>query len=206
MKMKRTLTAALVAATFVLGLANHASATLIASFEGALDANWNASGPAATFGNTIGVTEGSDSLKVAAAAGWQQSVYWGSASVVADLIAGATLDMDVTIPADAGVAPGDDWADVYLVIQGDGQGWLSTAAPIATNGTTETQSWDYHAAGATLNPAAAWFEIILIVNSGAARDVYVDNIRIASVPEPSSLLLVGMGGLASLGGLVRRRR
>ena len=204
MKTKLTLTAALLAATFILGQANHASAALLASFEGALDTNWNAAGPVATFGNTIGVTDGSDSLKIAAAAGWQQSVYLADEAVVADLIAGATLDMDVTIPADAGVASGDDWADVYLVIQGDGQGWLSTAAPIATDGTTETQSWDYHSAGATLNPAASWFEIILIVNSGAARDVYVDNIRITSVPEPTSLLLLGISGLVGIG--ARRRR
>ena len=206
MKTRITLTAALLAASFLLGQANHASATLLATFEGALDTNWNAAGPSTTFGNTVGVTDGSDSLKVAAASGWQQSVYLADASVVADLIAGATLDMDVTIPADAGVAPIDDWADVYLVMQGDGQSWLSSAAPVATDGTTVTQSWDYHASGATLNPAATWFEIILVVNPGAARDIYVDNIRITSVPEPSSLLLVGMGGLASLAGLVRRRR
>ena len=196
---------ALLAMSLVLGSVNQASASLIlASFEGGLDANWNAAGPPTSFGNTTGVTDGSDSLKVDAAAGWQQSVYWAGASVVADLIAGATLDMDVTIPTDAGIDPGTDWADIYFVMQGDGQAWMSNAAPVPTDGTTFTQSWDYHASGATLNPAAAWFEIILIANSSAARSIYIDNVRITSaIPEPSSVMLLGLGGFFSL---VRRRR
>ena len=65
---------------------------------------------------------------------------------------------------------------------------------------TQTVSWDYSEAFATITDPPSYVEFIFAFNSGGgATQMYVDNMRL--VPEPATIALLGLGGV-----LLRRRK
>lgn len=84
-------------------------------------------------------------------------------------------------------------AGTYIYLD-DGSGAWTTRAHTVVAGTGNTY---------TFTPTSSDIRIAFVGNDGADSDTLFDSIQVSQVPEPSSALLIGLGGLALT---LRRRR
>lgn len=196
--MKTTLKLALASSAFIMAVS--ANAQLLYSFESQAEVDlWadETGGPDITVSqDTIGATEGSNSMKVSLPEGgftWFASL---DTSVLGPMQDNTMIAMDITVP-DA-----NDWQNMLFVFNGPDHGWQQNdgLAVDLVEGLNQV-TFDY--SGYNLeDPSAAWFKLTLSLNSAAPLDVYIDNVR--AVPEPGTMLV--LGGVAAAAALRRRKK
>jgi PEP-CTERM motif len=141
---------------------------------------------------TVGVTDGSYSATHSHPGGWTFGMINSDApSHVAPM--GNNTQMLIDFTRTEAV---DNYSQIFVQIVQDGSAdYNSPYLSLLGGGLTETLAFDY----GTMNPTAGWSYIKIGFN-GDAGTFNVDNIRF--VPEPASLAMLGLGGLA----ILRRRR
>lgn len=164
--------------------------------------------PAKYSAGTVGVTLGSQSLRVDQS-GWAQSLAIKlDASQRAVFMNSSTFSIDVSVRANDGTIEGG-YSQIYMVyMNAEGAGWQSVTGTTPLNfywwpgspQRTQTLSVDYSAFRSQVSPNPGWVEIILALNTGggAPTDMYFDNAQLTGVPEPATLALLGAGALLSL--------
>jgi hypothetical protein len=199
-----------------------AQAVLIGTWEGATDGclSWGDGQisigdpsimPSKYSYGTVGATNGSQSLKLKMQ-GWGQTLSFRlTAAQRAAFMANTTFSIDYSVAADTlGVggyariqgftvnAPGIGWTGNDL---GSTQNfWFWSGSPQRT----QTFSFDYSALKASITPNPSYIELILTTNGqrdtspASPFELYFDNAQLTGVPEPASMLLLGLGGLLSL--------
>jgi hypothetical protein len=208
LRLTSLLATAVVGAALVAPGAAHAQ-TLISGFEGdlstSLGPSWT-SGLTKSFGAS-GATQGSQAVALTHGTGWTQDFSLDGGPALAALIAGsATFEVDVTTPATTA------WRQMFVVMQGAGQGWSQHQFDLAA-GATSTAVLNLVSTGIRANAAAGdkgWWQIYLIFQGGdspASPQVVttLDNVRVTPVPEPSSAA-VGAAALAAVFAAGRRWR
>ena len=210
---KQQFLAAAVASVAVLGGAFAAEGAVLKSFEDATTQGFDSvAGQAATSASTTGATDGTQSLRIDYAAGFQNGTA-SSAFTPAQLALfqpGELVRLDVTQLSPVAVG---NFTQATLRLSyrttapGDNFGFASDFTNNVTFGEgeagTRTASLAVPADFNTANPFAGVF--ISTNNAATAGTFYVDNLRVgadAAVPEPAALGLLGLGGLA----LTARRR
>ncbi len=189
----------------VIGLATGAQGATIDSFESGVG-DWEVIYPLeeSLAQSTTGVTDGTYSMERNFRGSWSEVDLELDASLIAAVNANDTLEVDIST-SESGASVGW-WLQAAFVIQGGnatGSYYLQTAesAIISPDGslTTTTLSFNY-APLMTDGPLTDWGKIRLVVNGGGGGTLYYDNLR--AVPEPATMTLLGLGGLA----LLRRRK
>lgn len=151
-------------------------------------------GTTQSWSNAIGVTEGTYSLGISVpAAEWRNAgiLEWDW-PLTYPIEQNQKLLLDVTVPV--GSASATDTFSLSLVING-GAGWKQgPMVNIPADGATRTYEYDYGA----IASLGGWAQIFAVTNSGEQRTFYVDNLRVANVPEPATFVLLAVGGLMLL--------
>lgn len=163
--------------------------------------------------DTIGVTLNDWSLHVTQS-GWGQSlsIKLQDCDLMDEFWANTELRIDYTVAA--GTAGG--WNEIYKVsLNAEGFGWqdlngdYGNPEPIyhydfwdGSPERTNTAVIDYSQALPDVNEDTSYVEFIIALNSGDGQDeFYFDNARLC-IPEPTTIALLGLGGIA----LIRRRK
>lgn len=186
------------------------------SWENTLD-GWTVGGGNMTFAgfsSTLGVTDGSYSLGLGAPTGAPNyGIQLSSSATTAltlDLASASTVTLDVYVPAgDFGSLLKFD----LLVSQKNGLGGVSldgsAFSESATIGGEKTLTWTIPPAVQTTLAAFPTKATSLVFEIGGGSTsssdmVYLDNLQVVGVPEPSTLALTGLGMAGWL--MIRRRK
>jgi hypothetical protein len=183
---------------------------LVQSWEDGTSGGLNSWGGTFIPHQTIGVTDGQWSLGVTGEIGWWFIGEMGIGAVGGTAFMNSKyIEMDVTTRASDWI--GDSGFNMDFAIQGDGfswtqwsnvmsEGWWSASA----GNRTGTMKIDISPIVASLgNVAPKSLGIYLIMNSYSndgqltSYTAYFDNLRLC-VPEPATLLLLGLGALRNL--------
>jgi hypothetical protein len=184
---------------------------VIGNFEGSLD-NWLPN-DATLSQDTIGATVGTGSMKIAGPGGWHIDAKLDLKPSLLGVL-GSVTQISADVTAFAADMPGNGWMNMEMIYNGQNSdpannniGWQSLGAKDINiwDGQTHTLVWDVPAALMTklggIDSSIGWMELMLITNNGGQNtQLYVDNIKM--IPEPATMGLLGMGGLA----LLRRRK
>lgn len=208
--MKLGVRAALLSATaFTLNFQPTQAATvLVESWENTLD-GWTVSGGgvgSSSFSTAQGVTDGSFSLDLNYASNPTYGTPLFSAynsSWTSILANNPRVSLDVyTPPASFGY-----YLQIQLWVDNADTGYFQDGSYFGTTIGSETTitfpdlpSAQLAILAASSNPTQIGFQI----GGGGAGDVFLDNLRVQSVPEPGTLALLGLGALGLLG--LRGRR
>jgi hypothetical protein len=162
---------------------------------------------------TIGVTLNDYSLHVLQT-GWSRSlaIKLQDVGMMDEFMTHNTFSLDVTVAA-AGPTITGGYSQVNAVyMNAPGPGWTTVASGNPVNfywwagspQRTLTLNVDYTAFRNAITNPNSYIEIILALNTGdgAPPDMYFDNASLSGVPEPATIALLGLGGLA----LLRRKR
>jgi hypothetical protein len=234
--MRHSLLSAAVVAAMSIGAASASASTLLYSFE-----TGDAAGPLDGFGpngggvtvtqDTIGTTDGSNSMKVSVVQGATfVGALTGNVPAALNNPPGVTgIDFDLT------VGPNDPFTGAFSVLgitifgasqPGPGQqfGLQAQFSPLvhmeglapgtyaehidligATNQVTfdTNQTFDQIFGSGANQQIPTGFEFFINKSADAPVDAYIDNVRVDGVPEPTTLGLAAVGGLMALS---RRRR
>jgi hypothetical protein len=162
---------------------------------------------------TIGVTLDDDSLHMIKA-GWAQtlSIKLQNNGYVDEFLNHNTFSFDVSVAATPGITAGYTQID-SVSMNSNITGWQTIVSGNPINfywwsgrpTETKTLNVDYTAFRNALGGGPySWIEIIITTNNGggAPPDFYFDNARLSGIPEPATIAMLGLGGLA----LIRRKR
>jgi len=123
----------------------------------------------------------------------------------------AYLSFDILVDGTS-FAPGvSDWYNVSVASNSDGGGWTQFNNILGAgpwHDSSDNTLYDVHVvesfAQLGWTSGATWFQLNFAANSGASPiNYYIDNLNAYTVPEPTTLSLVGLG---VVGLLISRRR
>lgn len=159
---------------------------------------------------SIGATDGLNAIQIGndVPLGWKNLMKIFTDEIRNELSAGPKqVSIDVTVVQ---VAPGDiHWNQLKPILNSPTGGWDQASVPSIDIGGLGSP----HTVTFTVPDQAdgqGWMGIHFIWNSGinagavagATADIYVDNLRISEVPEPTAMAILALAGIP----LLRRRR